>query len=220
MGFAIRVAFVGIVLGLVLGIRPSDYIPWLTTGWIVWGMMSSAITGMSLAMTQNRGLMLALPLPKEVFVLKVVVKELCLFLQNSTIVLLVLIFLRVPVTGAILLLIPGLAVMTIFLYGTGLIMAPLAARYKDLGPLISSMISVLFFVLPIMWKPERLQSETAHLLLGLNPFYHFLQIVRLPLIGEVPTLPNYLVATIGASVAFGAGMWVMALMRNKIVYWA
>jgi ABC-type polysaccharide/polyol phosphate export permease len=96
----------------------------------------------------------------------------------------------------------------------------LAARFKDFGPFISSIVGVMFFALPIMWKPESIESELAHLILGLNPLYHYLQIVRLPLLSEVPTDINYLLATAGAVVFLVVGLIVMNRTRNKIVYWA
>lgn len=220
IGLAIRIAFVGSIFGLVLGSRPLDYVPWLATGWAVWGMISSAITGGAGAMNGNKSLMLAIPMPKEAFVVKVIVKEFLLLVQNSLLIFLVLLVFQVPLTPALLLFIPGLLITAVFLYGLGLILGPLVARYRDFGPFISSIIGVMFFVLPIMWKPESIESELAHLILGLNPLYHFLQIVRLPLLSEVPTDLNYLLALVGAVSFLLVGLVVMAKTKNKIVYWA
>jgi ABC-type polysaccharide/polyol phosphate export permease len=220
IGLAIRIAFVGSIFGLVLGSRPLDYVPWLATGWAVWGMISSALTGSASALSSNKGMMLALAMPKEAFVVKVIVKELLLLVQNSLLVFAVVLITGVGVGFELLLIVPGLIITSVFLYGVGLILAPLVARYKDFGPFISSIIGVMFFVLPIMWRPESIQSDLAHLILGLNPLYHYLQIVRLPLLSEVPTDINYLLATAGAVVFLGLGMIVMKKTRNKIVYWA
>jgi ABC-type polysaccharide/polyol phosphate export permease len=220
IGLAIRIAFVGSLFGLVLGSRPFDYVPWLATGWAVWGMISSAITGSAGAMNGNKGLMLAIPIPKEAFVVKVIVKEFWLLVQNSLLIFLVLLVFQVPLTPALLLLVPGLIITAVFLFGLGLILGPLVAKYKDFGPFISSVVGVMFFVLPIMWKPESIESELAHLILGLNPLYHYLQIVRLPLLSEVPTDINYLLATAGAVVFLVTGILVMKRSRSKIVYWA
>lgn len=220
IGLAIRIAFVGSVFGLVLGSRPLDYVPWLATGWAVWGMISSAIIGGSGAMGGNKGMMLALPIPKEAFVVKAVLREFLLLLQNSILIVAVVILFQVPLSVNLLLLVPGLALTSVFLYGLGLILGPLVARYKDFGPFISAIVGVMFFVLPIMWRPESIQSEVAHLILGLNPLYHYLQIVRLPLLGEVPTDINYLLATVGAVSFLAVGLFVMSRTRNKIVYWA
>ena len=78
----------------------------------------------------------------------------------------------------------------------------------------------MFFMIPIVWRPETIESDLAHLILGLNPLYHFLQIVLLSLLNEVPTLSNYLLALLGAAVFFAIGSLVVRRTRNKIVYWA
>lgn len=220
IGLAIRITFVGAVFGIVLGSRPIDYVPWLATGWAAWGMLSSAINGGSGAMKDNKGMMLALSIPKEAFVVKVVIREFLLLVQNSILIAAVVIMFQVPLNLNLMLLLPGLALTSIFLYGLGLILGPLVARYKDFGPFISSVVGVMFFVLPIMWRPESIQSDLAHLILGLNPLYHYLQIVRLPLLGEVPTDINYLLASLGAVFFLAVGLVVMNRTRNKIVYWA
>jgi ABC-type polysaccharide/polyol phosphate export permease len=220
IGLGIRIAFVGSVFGLVLGSRTEDYVPWLATGWAVWGMISSSLSATSTTYTDNKGLMLAVPMPKEAFVVKVIVKELLVLAQNSTLILLVVLAFRVPINPNMILFVPGLLLTSIFLYGVGLIFASLVAKYKDFGPFISSIIGVMFFTLPIMWKPESIKSELAYFILGLNPLYHFLQIVRLPLIGQSPTGANYLLALAGAGVVFAVGLVVMKTTRNKIVYWA
>jgi ABC-type polysaccharide/polyol phosphate export permease len=220
IGLAIRIAFVGSIFGLVLGSRPAEYVPWLATGWAVWAMISSSLTGAASALSSSKGMMLALAMPKEAFVVKVIVREFLLLVQNSLLVFAVVFVTGTKIGFELLLIVPGLVITSVFLYGLGLILAPLVARFKDFGPLISSIIGVMFFVLPIMWKPESIESELAHLILGLNPLYHYLQIVRLPLLSEVPTDINYLLAIVGAVVFLVIGLIVMNKTRNKIVYWA
>jgi ABC-type polysaccharide/polyol phosphate export permease len=220
IGLGIRVAFIGLVFGLVLNTSRGEYLPWLATGWAVWGMMSSAITGGSSAFSASRGYMLAIPMPKEAFMVRILVKELLLFTQNLSLVFAVVLLFQVPISPVLLLLIPGLALTAVFLLGLGMILGPLVAKFKDFGPFIASIVGVMFFVLPIMWKPSSIESSLAHLILGLNPLYHYLQIVRLPLLSEVPTDLNYLLASLGAVLFLAIGLWVMNRTRNKIVYWA
>lgn len=220
IGLAIRIVLVGLIFALVFGLPSSDYIPWLATGWAIWGMMGSVITDTSTTFNQSKGLMLAIKIPQEAFVVKVIVREMLLLLQNSILVVGVALLFQLKVGLQLLLVVPGFFLSAISLYGLGLILGPLVAKYKDFGPLISSIIGVMFFVLPIMWKPESIQSDLAHLILGLNPLYHYLQIVRLPLLGEVPTDINYLLATAGAVFFLLIGLRVIKKTRNKIVYWA
>ena len=151
---------------------------------------------------------------------KVVVTELLLLIQNMVLVLLVVVLSGVSINSSLLLVVPGILLTSIFLIGVGLFLAPLVAKYKDVGPFISSIVGVMFFTLPIMWKPEDIKSDLVQIVLGLNPLYHYLQIVRLPLLSEIPTGINYLLATVGAFIALILGAAMLNRTRDKIVYWA
>jgi lipopolysaccharide transport system permease protein len=220
IGVAIRVAFVGGLWGLVFETSSRDYVPWLASGWVVWTMLSAAITSSTESMTRSKDLMLAVPIPKEAFVVRVIVKEFLLLAQNFLVIAIVLMVFKVQISSALLLIIPGLLITAVFLYGLGLILGPLVARHRDFGPLMSSIVGVMFFVLPIMWKPQSIDSEIAHFVLGLNPLYHFLQIVRLPMLSEVPTGTNYALAMAGSVTIVFIGLRVMKKSRHRIVFWA
>ena len=217
---AIRVTFIGLVFGLVFQSSRADYLPWLASGFITWSMISTSITAGSGSFNSSKGFMLAIPMHKQAFIIRVLVRETFLFLQNLVVMAAVLIVFQMMPTPTLLLLIPGLLITSIFLAGLSMILGPMVSRFKDWGQFVSAIIGVMFFVLPIMWQPERIQSDLAYLILGLNPLYHYLQIVRLPLINEVPTDINYLLATAGAVVFLAVGMFVMSKTRNKLVYWA
>ncbi len=219
IGLALRIALIGLVFGLVLETRPVDYVPWLATGWAVWGMMAASINNGTASLNANKSLMLSLPMRKEVFSIEVVVRELLLLLQNSVLVIGVVLLFDPSLDWKLLLSVLGMAITAGFLVGLGWIMAPLAARYKDVGPLVSSITGVMFFLLPIMWQPERVENELVQLFLQVNPLYHYLQITRLPLLMEVPTATNYAVAFGLAMVALLIGSHAMRIQRQRIIYW-
>lgn len=219
IGLALRVALIGLVFGLVLDTRPVDYLPWLATGWAVWAWISGSITGGTECLNSNKSLMLTLPLRKQVFALEVVIKDFMLLVQNLLVVMPVVLILERSINFVLLLAIPGVLITAAFLVGLGWMLAPLAARFKDIGPLVSSLVGVMFFVLPIMWQPDRIDNELVHLILGLNPLYHYLQITRLPLLMEVPTAMNYLLAVLGGVVSLLVGHRVMRSLKSKLIYW-
>jgi lipopolysaccharide transport system permease protein len=56
-------------------------------------------------------------------------------------------------------------------------------------------------------------------MLDLNPFYHFIQIVRAPLLDQEPSLENWVV-----SISIAVVGWIVTLMlfgryRRRIAYW-
>ncbi len=70
-----------------------------------------------------------------------------------------------------------------------LLLGAFCARFRDIPPIVASVMQIAFFVSPIIWKPELLKG-TALELLWLNPFFTLLEIVRGPMLGEMPSRPR------------------------------
>ena len=56
-----------------------------------------------------------------------------------------------------------------------LLLGTFCARFRDILPIVSSVMQIAFFVTPVIWKPEQLGKGQA--LLWLNPFFDLLEIV-------------------------------------------
>jgi ABC-type polysaccharide/polyol phosphate export permease len=220
IGMAIRIAFIGTLFGLLFNSSRGDYLPWLASGWIVWGFISSAFQGSANAYISSKAMMLSLPLDKRSFVAKVIIKEGFSLLQNLPLMLIVVVLFSINLGWQILLFIPAVTITFAFLMGAGLTLGPLLARHRDIGPFLSSILGVMFFVLPIMWRPQDLGDGLTRIIVGFNPFYHYLQLVRLPLLGDIPTLLNWSLASAGALLAITIGLFVDQKTRDKVIYWA
>lgn len=220
IGMAIRIVFVGTIFSVLFNSSRGDYLPWLASGWIVWGFISSVFQGSANAYISSKEMILSLSLDKRSFVAKVIIKEGLSLLQNLPIMLIVVLLFAINPGWQVLLFIPAAIITFTFQMGTGLMLGPLVARYRDIGPFISSILVVMFFVLPIMWRPQDLGDGLTRIIVGFNPFYHYLQLVRLPLIGDIPTLINWSLASAGALLAIAIGLFVYKKTIDKVVYWA
>ena len=74
-----------------------------------------------------------------------------------------------------------------------------------------------FFLTPIIWQPSLLPGRA--LALDVNPFFHFVEVVRAPLLGQAPALLSWY-AVLGAT----AGGWLVTLVlyrryHGRIAYW-
>ena len=85
--------------------------------------------------------------------------------------------------------------------------------------IVSSLLQIAFYITPIIWMPSLLPARASMMLLDPNPVYHLLAIVREPLLGQAPTITNWLVS-IGV---FLSGSLFSILLFNKyrarISYW-
>jgi lipopolysaccharide transport system permease protein len=85
--------------------------------------------------------------------------------------------------------------------------------------IVSSVMVVVFYVTPVIWQPSLIPGETAHLLLGLNPFYHFLQIIRLPILGQAPTFENWSLAILITLLTGLVAYLASKKFQNRLAYW-
>ena len=220
IGMAIRIVFIGVIFSVLFNSSRGEYLPWLASGWIVWGFISAGFQGSANAYINSKAMMLSLPLDKRSFIARVSIKEGLSFLQNLPLILIVVVLFSINPGWQVLLFVPAATITFVFLIGTGLMLGPLLARYRDIGPFISSIFGVMFFVLPIMWRPQDLGDGLTRIIVGFNPLYHYLQLVRLPLIGDFPTLINWSIASAGALLSIAIGLFVYKKTIDKVVYWA
>ncbi|GGE00214.1 hypothetical protein GCM10008012_49660 [Rhizobium anhuiense] len=79
-------------------------------------------------------------------------------------------------------------------------------------------MQIIFFMTPIIWSADQMPSRAW--VLTANPFYHFIEIIRDPLLGKTGTLLNW-TASVGITIALGAIATVFfARYRARVVYWS
>jgi ABC-type polysaccharide/polyol phosphate export permease len=99
----------------------------------------------------------------------------------------------------------------------GLLAGLLGLRFPDVGQLLGVTIRIGFYATPIFWLPERLGPYAW--IVDVNPFYHFLELVRAPIEGSWPAMTSLMVA-----IAIAVGAWLGAVLlyrawRPKLIYW-
>jgi ABC-type polysaccharide/polyol phosphate export permease len=71
-----------------------------------------------------------------------------------------------------------------------------------------------------MWSRDMLKGrEAIAYLIDYNPLYHAVEVVRAPLLGQSPSLMNWLVTSL--AIPFGAAIALFALsrFRQRLAYW-
>jgi ABC-type polysaccharide/polyol phosphate export permease len=59
------------------------------------------------------------------------------------------------------------------------------ARYRDLSEVVQAVMRIAFLATPIIWMPaQEGRGDVLGAFLTCNPFYHFLELIRAPLLGN------------------------------------
>ena len=116
-----------------------------------------------------------------------------------------------------LLALPGLALLCLNCIWVGLFLGIVSTRFRDVPPIVASVVRILFFVTPIIWMPELALGRA--LVLDFNPFFHLIELVRAPLLGKAPGMLSW-VAVLGIALAG----WTLTFeffrrYRWRIAYW-
>jgi ABC-type polysaccharide/polyol phosphate export permease len=217
---AVTIASIGMVFGIILESPIETFLPYLASGVIVWGLVSGILNEGSQAFIAAEGMIKQVPLPKLAHLIRVIWRNILTTGHNMIIFPVVLLVTGSSVNWSLLLFPVGLAILISSVAGLSLILAVTSTRFRDVPPIVNSIVTVGFYVTPVIWMPGNLgDSQLAHLLLGLNPFYHLLQVARLPLLGALPTLENWALASLSAGFFWVVAIVIYQKFNNRIAYW-
>ncbi|ANU67293.2 ABC transporter permease [Turicimonas muris] len=215
----VMIACLGSIFGTIFKTPLYDFLPFLSAGLILWGFISSTLTEATTVFSSSEPIIKQLPIPLFTHVIRMVARNFYIFLHNLIIFPIVLICVQRPLTWESLYLIPGLAILLLNLLWASLSIGIICSRYRDLTQIMTSILQIFFYVTPIIWMPSALPARASLMVLDPNPFYHFMQILRCPLLGESPTSLNW-----GITLLITIVGWVFAGIlfdkyRSRIAYW-
>jgi lipopolysaccharide transport system permease protein len=215
---AILVIALGVVYGRIFQISLTDFMPFLCVGLLMWGYISTILTEAGTLFTGAESYIKQIRLPYSVYVYRFIWSKIIILSHNFVIYFAILIYFRIWPGSAAFYAIPGFILLTINGVLVGMSLGMASARFRDIPQIVASVVQILFFITPIMWKPELLQDKGSQLV-ALNPFFHFVEVVRAPLLGQIPSIENYVVVgsvTILNLLVAGA---FFARYRARISYW-
>lgn len=85
-------------------------------------------------------------------------------------------------------------------------------------PVVGSVMSLMFFITPIVWQVDQLPPGRAHLA-DLNPLTILLELMRQPILGGVPAPMYWAVAAIAAVAGSVFAVALLARFRHRVAYW-
>ncbi len=195
----------------------SKMLPHLSAGYFTWQYITGCITESASLIHTNGIVIKTSRITPSQLILRMIAKNTTIFCQNTLLALVVCWMFVGPSLLAPLAVI-GIAANCLFLTPFCFLVAMVCARYRDVEPIIQNFLMIMLFITPILWMPSTLSPE-HRFVVEFNPAYHFIQVVRQPLLGEVPELLSYLVC---AASIVGANAFLVAFYgryRSRLAYW-
>ena len=242
ISMAVTAGALGGLYSQLFGQPIATFMPYVTVGFMVWYFISACVTEGTETFIANEGLIRFLPAPVMIYVFRTVWRQVLFFAHNLVVYVVVLVIffryldepyrmvspngvLHPGLSWAALLAIPAFVLLVVNALWVVLLFGIVATRFRDIPPVVLSFIQLFFTMTPIIWTPDLLRGSGSGAVAivrevaRLNPFYHFIEIVRAPLIGQVQSWTHWVV--VGAFTLVG---WTLALValrnyRSRVSYW-
>jgi ABC-2 type transport system permease protein/lipopolysaccharide transport system permease protein len=214
---AIMVISLGVIYAEIFKMSLQNFMPFLCVGLLIWNLISSILTDAGGLFTGAVSYIKQIRLPYSLYVFRFVWSKLIVFAHNLVVYLGILFYFEIWPGYAALYALPGFFILVANGVFVAIYLGIISARFRDVPQITASLVQIAFFVTPVMWKPEFLGNR--QMVATLNPFYHLVEIVRAPLLGEVPAFDHYVaVALITAVNALLAGVFFVRY-RSRISFW-
>jgi lipopolysaccharide transport system permease protein len=215
---AVMVVALGILYSQLLHIDTHEYLPYLAISLVLWNVLSTVIGEACTSFTAAEGMIRSIRLPYSIHAVRVVVRNIIILAHNVIVVIAVYAWFNVWPGLAALGAIPGLLLWILDGLAICLLLGPVGARFRDIPPIVGSVVQIAFFISPILWKPELLQGRAGRLL-SLNPFYTMLEILRSPLLGETASWQVWVSAGLYSAALWLFSWLLFARARNRLAFW-
>jgi ABC-type polysaccharide/polyol phosphate export permease len=206
LNLGILIAALSLIYTTIFNLPAQVYSPHIALGFTAWFFISGILTDSCTAFTTNAQIVRNMPLPLGVHVLRVIARHTLLMAHNLIIYVIIVLVFGIWPNLNILALIPGYLLLATLLYTSGMTLAVICARFRDVPHIVTSLVQVALFITPIVFLKSMLQRQV--ILADANPFFHMVEAIRAPLLGQPVEMLTwiFLVAANVVSLAIAVGL--------------
>jgi ABC-type polysaccharide/polyol phosphate export permease len=199
----------------------SDYLPFLASGMVAWLLVSTIINEACTLLVSGHALFRNVTFEYSILAYALVWRNLITFLHNLVVWLLIVLVLRPHALGlTTLLALPGVLLISLNGVWISLLCGMFCLRFRDVTPLVSSLLTIGMLITPIFWPPESLEGSRRLIFVETNPLHHLVNVVRSPLLGNVPETTSYVVVVLITLGGWYLTYMVLRRFRRRIAYWS
>jgi lipopolysaccharide transport system permease protein len=161
-------AIYSLVFSVYLRVEMPAYPIFVFTGLLPWLWFSSAMLSGANSIVESGSLMKRVPFPPQILAAVSVSATLVNFLLALPLLLIFMVAFGVPLTWSVVALPLPIAIQYVFTLGLTIVLSMLTVRYRDLQQLLGNMMTLWFFLTPVLYPTSMVPPRFHHILL-LNP---------------------------------------------------
>jgi ABC-type polysaccharide/polyol phosphate export permease len=143
--------------------------------------------------------------------------DMCMYLP---VVVVTLVMLGGVSWSGLLLAIPCLVLLYVNALWISAVFGLAGARFQDFGQLLNNISIFLFLLTPIIWYPDAMpEGSSRAMLMKLNPFYHFVEVFRAPIMGDAVEATSLWYLGVMTVVGLAIATWAYRRYARFVPLW-
>jgi homopolymeric O-antigen transport system permease protein len=218
LSLGIFITVLGVVWARLWNQDPKTYLPFLCAGMISWNFVQANINDGCMVFVGGEPFIKQQAFPYSLLAYSLVWRNVIIFAHNLAIFVIIAFYAGVPVNSASLLVIPGLILNSLNGAWIATILGVVCARFRDLFQVVISIMQISMFVTPIFFTREQLGPRGGRFV-DYNVLYHYVEVIRSPLLGRAPELWSWGVVTVALVVGWAGTLWFYSRFRRRVPFW-
>lgn len=219
ISMGIMISMIGLIFGQALSVSIYEYLPHVACGIIFWNFISNGINEGSSAFIGATGMIRQLALPLTLYPLRVLWKNIVILAHNAIIIPIVFLVVSRGINFNFFWFIPGFLLLLLNVLWLSISLGICCTRFRDLPPIVASLLQVFFYLTPIIWMPNTVNARVSTWIVNTNPAYHLLELVRAPILGNCPSMLSWGVSALLAFLGWLFTLWFFGAYKKRIAYW-
>jgi lipopolysaccharide transport system permease protein len=217
ISMAVQMLTMGIVVAILFNQSFDRFLPYVCVGLIFWTMFSGLINEGATAFVASGDFILHMRIPLTAYLLQCLWRNLIILGHNMVVFVGVMVIYGIApsLKMALFLVTFPLALWSISWIALGL--AVVSTRFRDLPTMVATGLNVLFWLTPIVYSPDQLGRQQW--LATTNPLAHVLDLMRLPLLNQVPAPNSFLIVIAMGLVGWTGAFLLFARFRSRVPFW-
>lgn len=214
----VMVSGIGLMFSVIFKSPIEEFLPYFAVGQVVWLFIATQINESCSTFVEYQLVIKQMSVPLSVHILRKLWNNLILFGHNFLIIIIVLLIFDQKISWRILYAIPAFGLILFLLFLLSMTLGIICTRFRDITQIVTVFMQLIYFFTPIFWMKNKLPDEYSWIS-DLNPFYHMIEIVRAPLLGQAPAGMLWVYMLTYIAIAAIMALNLLRLCRHRVPYW-
>ena len=220
ISLGILLTVMSIVWSQIIKSDSKFYIIYLVSGVVIWRYISQILNSSTWLFIEKEDIIKYFNIPHSSLALAKVIYAIMIFFHHIPLILIFGVYCKIDFFNTSLFyLFYAFPIYLITSYAIAILVGLIVARFRDCMSLINTVTSVAIFFTPILWTPDKLSGKTLLYVVDFNIFYHYIELIRQPFLGNPPTFGNILITFIFSIFIFFLSLYVLEKFKHKVRYW-